>query len=364
MSASLVRAASAAMCAFALCACGSLSQTPASGPLPQAIALAEGFRLVELTRDVARRLAAQAVEQGFESLPPAAPFHERIEPGDVLEVSLWEASPAILLGSLEALAQGSGRGLVVPAQPVRLDGTIAVPHLGKVVVAGRSAAEVEADILKRLAGRANHPHALVRAVGASGQGATVVGGVKNNLRVTLTTGRERLLDAIALAGGSTAPLETSTVQVTRGQSQAFVSLERVVRDPAQNVVIGAGDVIAIYHQPRNFVALGAVAKPGETAFSATGLDLAQAIARAGGTLDHRADAAGVFVARQVSGQSLVYRLNLADPGSLFILRDFKVHDGDILYVANAPAAELQKFLSLIGALVYPLDAARRAASGN
>ena len=358
------RSALGALYAIGLCACSSLPPPPTSGPAPQALALAEGFELVDLTRDEARRLAALEAEQGLESLPPAAPFRESFDPGDVLEVSLWEAAPALLLGALDAGAQGGGRGLVVPAQPVRLDGSITVPHLGRVVAAGLSATQVEAEILGRLAGRANHPQVLVRAVGAGGQGVTVVGGVKNNLRLSLSTGRERLLDAIALAGGSTAPLETSTVQLTRGPAQASVSLERVIRDPAQNVLIGSGDVIAVYHQPRNFVALGAVARPGETAFAATGLDLAQAIARAGGTLDHRADAAGVFVARRHAGRSRVYRLNLADPGSLFTLREFKVHDGDVLYVANAPAAEWQKFLSLLGALVYPLDAARRAATGS
>lgn len=75
-------------------------------------------------------------------------------------------------------------------------------------------------------------------------------------------------------------------------------LDLVVRDPKQNVILGPSDVVTIYHQPKSFVALGAVAKSGDVPFEATGLDLAQAIACAGWTLDHRADASGVFVARQ------------------------------------------------------------------
>lgn len=43
----------------------------------------------------------------------------------------------------------------------------------------------------------------------------MVGGVRNNLRIGLTARRERLLDAIALSGGSTFPIEKSFVQLTR-----------------------------------------------------------------------------------------------------------------------------------------------------
>ena len=32
---------------------------------------------------------------------------------------------------------------------------------------------------------------------------------------------------------------------------------------------------------------------------------------------------------------------------------------DVLYVANAPAAELQKFLNLVGSVVYPFDVINR-----
>jgi polysaccharide export outer membrane protein len=54
---------------------------------------------------------------------------------------------------------------------------------------------------------------------------------------------------------------------------------------------------------------------------------------------------------------VIYRLDLRDPRSLFVSQSFPVNDKDVLYVANAPAAELQKFLNLVFSVIYPLTAA-------
>ncbi len=35
------------------------------------------------------------------------------------------------------------------------------------------------------------------------------------------------------------------------------------------------------------------------------------------------------------------------------MQGFDVHDKDVLYVSNAPAAELQKFLNLVFSVAYP-----------
>ena len=51
---------------------------------------------------------------------------------------------------------------------------------------------------------------------------------------------------------------------------------------------------------------------------------------------------------------VVYRLNLADPALFFVAQNFPVENRDVLYVANAPAAELQKFLNILTASVYSI----------
>ena len=54
---------------------------------------------------------------------------------------------------------------------------------------------------------------------------------------------------------------------------------------------------------------------------------------------------------------VVYRIDLKDPRSFFVAQTFPVRNRDVLYVANAPAAELQKFMTLLVSTIYPIDRA-------
>lgn len=97
--------------------------------------------------------------------------------------------------------------------------------------------------------------------------------------------------------------------------------------------------MTIYHQPKSFVALGAVAKSGDV-LEATGLDLAQAIACAGWTRPPRRCKrrlrARTGVRSPPSTSSVDARPQLVRHEGLRC-----ACDQDVIYVANASAAELQ-----------------------
>lgn len=172
-------------------------------------------------------------------------------------------------------------------------------------------------------------------------------------------------------GGVRQPVDKITIQVTRGDVVASLPLQSVIRDPKQNVPLRAGDVVTALFQPYSFMALGATGKNEEINFEAQGITLAQALARAGGLQDARSDAQGVFIFRLEDAKALqwpnaparttadgrvpvVYRVNLRDPSSFFVAQSFMMDNKDVLYVSNAPVAELQKFLNLVFSVAYPL----------
>jgi polysaccharide export outer membrane protein len=132
-----------------------------------------------------------------------------------------------------------------------------------------------------------------------------------------------------------------------------------------------GDVVTAMFQPLSFTALGATGKNEEINFEAQGISLAQALARTGGLRDERADAQGVFIFRFEPANALswpkqpvmntadgkvavIYRINLKDPASFFVAQTFQINNKDLLYVSNAPAAELQKFLNVVFSVAYPV----------
>lgn len=312
-----------------------------------------GIRVVDLTPAVAREAAAAVRHESLaEFEAPAATL--LVLPGDQIEVSLWEAPPAVLFANL---ATNPGQAVSLPAQTVSADGEITVPFVGRVLAAGKTAKQIEVAILEGLRGKAHKPQAIVRVSKNSTSDVTVVGDVIASVRMPITPRGERLLDAIASAGGTKSPVDKATVQIARGDKHRSAPLESVIRDPAQNVRLMAGDVITVYHQPLSFTAMGAVQKPGEVSFEAVGLTLSQAMARVGGPLDGRADAEGVFLFRQ-GDDPIVYRMNMRDPAALLAMRAFPVQDKDIIYAANAPIAEFHKFMSVVAAVVYPVASVR------
>ena len=49
---------------------------------------------------------------------------------------------------------------------------------------------------------------------------------------------------------------------------------------------------------------------------------------------------------------VVYRLDLKNPASLLVAQNFPIRNKDVVYVANAPATELQKFMNIVTSSVF------------
>jgi polysaccharide export outer membrane protein len=147
-------------------------------------------------------------------------------------------------------------------------------------------------------------------------------------------------------------------------------LNKVIRDPQQNIRVKPGDVVALLHQPYTFIALGAVARNAEIPFEGGGFSLAQALGRTGGLRDDRANISGVFVFRledpdaidpadMVSARPVengripvVYQLDMRDPTALFVAQNFTIRDKDVLFVSTAPGADLARFLSTVASITF------------
>jgi polysaccharide export outer membrane protein len=359
---------------------------PTSGPSRSEISKAKtpvntaAIQVVDVDSEVTRRLLSQRTQRLFsETLRNPSAALRTVGPGDVLEVTIWEAMPATLFGATtlstpEGIA--TSHATTLPDQMVDDEGYISVPFAGRIAAAGKTLDAIEADIVSRLTGKANQPQVLVRRTRNLSSNATVVGEVNTSTRVQLVPGNERLLDAIAAAGGVRQPVNKMTIQVTRSNNVYSLPLETIIKDPAQNVTLSPGDVITALYQPFSFTALGATGKNEEVNFETQGITLAQALARSGGLIDTRSNPEGVFIFRFEPIAALdwphkpvmstpdglvpvVFRIDLDNPSSFFVMQSFPIENKDVLYVANAPATELLKFLNLLFTLSYPVLTAKQ-----
>jgi polysaccharide export outer membrane protein len=341
-----------------------------------------GLRVLAVTDQLAQQVNVADVHGDFAvRLGDATPIGTRVGVGDTLEVTIWEAAPAALFGTANLDNSGIGSNVAttrpntLPGIVVGPSGTINIPFAGQVPAAARTLREIEQEIVRRLRGRAHLPQVMVRIAHNATANVTVLGDVKNPERVPLTPRGERILDAIAEAGGTSAPIDRMTIEITRGDVVQRMAARDLVRDPRQNVILRTDDVVTALYQPYSFTVIGATGKNDEVRFEGVGLTLAQALGRIGGLQDMRADPRGVFVFRwerpQLLGQStqsaganadglvpVIYQADLKQPATYFAAQHFRIRDGDVIYVSNSRAAELQRFVNIVSSSILPVATAR------
>jgi len=354
---------------------------PAAGPQASDIVADEspqgalgGYVLVDVDERVASITASQPRESFKRVFTTGRPPPDlRIGVGDSVVVTIWEAAAGGLFSAApgdHSLSAGS-RTATIPAQVVDRDGTIEIPYAGRLQVTGLTPAEVEQKVVEALNHKAIQPQAVVTIAKNVSNTVSVGGEVTTAGRIPLTTKGDRILDVIASAGGIHIPASDAFIQLTRGRRTVSVAYNAILAHPEENIYVAPGDDITVIRDPQTFTAFGGTGRNAQVPFDAAGITLEEAIAKAGGLLDYRADPAGIFLLRfeptglveqLVPGRDLpsqgdlvpvVYRLNLKDANSFFLARSFPMQDKDMLYVANSASDPVQKFLGLVGTITAP-----------
>lgn len=362
--------------------CQSGLTSTAVGPSRAAVLKAEaeqripGVRVVPITNAVALGTSTATAPIGFaQAFGDATPIGTVVGVGDTLEVTIWEAPPALLFGGGMSSTRidaelATARPGTLPDLLVGPSGTITVPFAGQVPAAGRSLREIEQTIVARLWRKANSPQAVVRIARNATANVSVVGDVSEAGRQPLTPRGERLLDAIAQAGGTRQPVDRMTIQLTRGDRTLTMPMQDVVRDARHNVILQRDDIITALYQPNSFTVLGAAGKNEEVRFEGVGLTLSQALGRIGGLQDMRADPRGVFIFRwEPAGPApaapvpIIYQADLKSPETLFAAQNFAMRDKDVVFISNSPAVDFQRFVNILASTILPATTIRSTITG-
>lgn len=360
--------------ALVLSGCATL---PASGPTAAQIVRGArpdrntiGFRLIDIDQAVvndavARQVVSDAQQPTLASLAQDG-RNDVVGPGDVLSIGIYEVG-VTLFGGGRATIDGfdpSARGENFPAVVVDKDGAIKLPYIGLLSVAGRTPAEIQTLIERGLRGQSQNPQALV-VIRTNISSTVFVGGdVRRPGRFELSLQRERLLDAIASAGGAAYSSEDTLVRFNRGARTLEERLGRIRSGASDDLVLVRGDRIELIKRPRSFIVLGATSRVSQVAFETGDLSLAEAVARAGGPSDAAADPSAVFLFRYdpaadgAAAVPVVYRLNMMKPVSYFLSQRFPVRDKDVIFMGNAAANQPAKLVGIINQLFSPFITAR------
>jgi polysaccharide export outer membrane protein len=366
-----------ALLPVALTDCGSLPQSGPSTATVRDQYLGKGadVGIIEIDRAAIDALAVRPVDmltQHFEDRRPPAEL--RIGVGDALDVTIYEAAAGGLFAVAESTNARSGtvRGTQLPPQVVDQTGMITVPYCGQVMAAGKTPSEIASTIINGLRGKAIEPQVIVSIAQNQSNLVTIAGEVGQGMRFPLRLNGDRILDAIALAGGPRSPSYETFVRLTRGERSGSMLLQSIVANSHENIYLRPGDDIFVYRQPPTFTVFGATGRNGQIPFDSDKLTMAEALAKSGGLLDHRADAKGVYIFRYEDAEiyrriknpgaateknppatksgrvPTVFHANLETADAYMLSADFPMRDKDLIFVSNAPISDLQKVLGIVG----------------
>jgi len=363
-----------------------------------------GFEIVNIAPGNIGALSTTESPTGALATLSAEGVVDTLGAGDVLSIEIYEVGASLFGGRANIAATGgSASGDVTPSASgetvgeggvvVDRNGEITLPYIGTISVGGLTTAQVQRLIVAGLRGKSQSPQVIVTLRRNVSNTVVVMGAVTNPRRVPLTLARERLLDVIADTGGITRAAQTGTSTATGTGPQdeivRFTRRGRTVEQPLDTILSGSpddlvllgGDRIELIRQPRTFTVFGAIDRISQIPFESRTLTLAEALARAGGPNDGRADPRSVFVFRLPAGaivpigpaqpggpavplalpvKPIVYRIDMLSAQNYFLAQQFVMRDKDVVYIANASANQPLKLVQALGQLFSPILSVQNA----
>ena len=333
------------------------------------------YALVDINKTVLALLQSVRADSSFRGFgagrgpAPNLP----LGPGDVVQISIFESQSGGLFVPADAGSR-PGNFVTMPNQTVGKDGAITVPYAGRIPMAGRSVEAVQNDIQKRLQNRAIEPQVVISKISTKSAQVAVLGDVNDPAKIELNEGGDRILDLISQAGGLSTPGIETYVTLQRGNRTATVLYDELTKNPAENIFAAPGDTLVVNRERRTYLAFGASGTNGRFDFEDARLTLGEALGKAGGLLDARANPEQVLLYRRVNRDLLarlgvdvsrfadseipvIFRADMRDPATMFVAQQLPMQDKDIIFVTNASGVEVVKFLDLVNSVTSTVSGA-------
>lgn len=279
-----------------------------------------------------------------------------IRPGDRLDVLVWDSGDNSLL-----TAPGQQ---VAALDSIRVSetGSIFMPYIGKVRVAGRTPDSARQLLQRQL--EAIVPSAQVQLAMTEGRGNSIdlVGGVNNPGNILMPDNNFSVLSAISAGGGVRAGIENPQVKLMRGANIYTTSIDRLYANPHLDTRLHGGDKLIIEEDRRYFLSLGAAGNEAQFAFNRDEVSALDALAIIGGVNESRANPEGILILREYPASAVsagvrgprrtrvVFTLDLTTSDGLFSARNFHIQSGDLVLATESPLTDTRTILGLVGSV--------------
>jgi polysaccharide export outer membrane protein len=279
-----------------------------------------------------------------------------IAAGDRMSVTVWTTEENSLLTS------ATQRFAQLRAATVAPDGTLFLPYLGAVTVAGLTP-QAAREQIEAMYGDVI-PSAQVQVELESGRANTVslVGGVARPGDYPMPD-RDYTLMALLAAGGGVSPtLKNPQLRLHRGSTVYGIAAKRLFGDPRLDTTLQGGDKVVLIEDGRYFLSLGAARNQSQHPFTQEHVSALDALSIIGGVEDSRANLKGLLILRDYPasavrtdgrgppGTRVVFTLDLTGADGLFSARQFRIAPGDLVYATQSPVTSVRTVVQILGSL--------------
>ena len=343
-------------------ACGRL---PAGGPIVEDVIreseeVAPNFAIYPVTRSFLPTISHWPPTGKTERLgwisTSKGPRHQLIQPGDALNIRIWDSSDNSLLTAPEQ------RDIELPEVEVSASGSIFLPYVGKVSVVGLTPDLAREELQSAL--EAIIPSAQVQLGLVEGRYNSVdlVGGVNVPGSYPMPDRNYSVLSLLAAGGGVRNDLANPQIRLVRGNQIYGTSVSRLLDSPGLDTRLRGGDRVFVEEDNRYFLSFGATGEQDLHPFTKDTLSAMDAVAIMGGVNARTADPQGLLILREYgteaiqSGQrgprqrQVVFTVDLTSADGLFSARNFAINPNDLLVATESPINDALTVSNIIGNL--------------
>lgn len=286
--------------------------------------------------------AAPAVGASFppEFLAAQSVDYEVLGPGDVLKIRVWESGTPTLF-----VSNGGDLGDVV----VDETGRLYMPHVGSLQAAGKTIAQLRAEVGARLRTMVRGPQVDIRPGELRSKLVSVQGNAAKGGTYTIERGRTRLGELLGEVAPDLKNPEMLEVTVRRSGRTGVVRLADLHRNPALDIALRPGDAIVLNEVIEHVTVLGAAGIQGQVRIAERDYSVTDILGQARGLSPDSADPRAVFLIRAEPGAATptVYQFEMRRPETVALAGRFIVRDKDALLISNASFAQTRQILSAI-----------------
>ncbi len=327
-------------------------QLPRSGPMLSEMTGAHDDKDV-IVMPVSRELAQQSRDPEVANFPTRyrdltqAKF-DRLVPGDGINIKVWER------GGLGVFAADPSGVSDLGNHEINRSGHVSFPIIGKFRAEGLTLDQLRDAVMARLSTLvAGADVSVTRAADERGQMVTVQGNLTKPGMYPITQTSQRLSSVLAQAAPVQENPEQLIISLRRNHQVASVRLSDIYRNQNNDILLRAGDVITAYDPKEFLTVLGAAGTQGRVAISKRNYSVLDALADSRGLDDKLADPRSVFLFTPAKAGAegkpdllpVVYQFDMTRPEQVALAREFTVHEGQAIYISDAPFTQVQKVLS-------------------